>query len=108
MNNEQILIATYYGGLNTFNIESDKNKSLLKEYKYKLLETFNNHNWSNIRKSQKVVNNTLRFIFCKIEGVKSWVGHTVRFNKYTCKKYYLPPSISFILTNDKGINNSLN
>lgn len=114
MNCEQIILATklinelenihkdnngifYYGGLNTFNIESEKNKSILKEYKHKLLETFKNHNWSNIRKSQKVVNNTLRFIFCKIDNVKSWKGHTIRFDKYTCKKYYLPKSLEFIM-----------
>tara|TARA_R100001463_G_scaffold135720_1_gene199471 strand:+ start:84 stop:464 length:381 start_codon:yes stop_codon:yes gene_type:complete len=79
------------------NIEHPDNLEIILDNEYRLRKIFKgNKNWSNMRKSQKVVGNHLRWCFCKIDNVKYWLGKItkpIKNSSYTCKKYYLPKSI---------------
>ena len=59
----------------------------------------NYHNWSNLRKSQKIVGNHIRFFLCKLEGVNKYPSTSKRLradSNYTCKKYYIPDYIMIL------------
>jgi hypothetical protein len=78
-------------------IEDKHNLEIIQDNESRLRRVFKNHtNWSNLRNSQKIVGNHLRWCFCKIEGINKYPSTTTKIIpkcNFTCRKYYLPDFI---------------
>ena len=84
----------FYGGSMMQEIESDYNREIIEDNESRLRRVFKNHsNWSNMRKSQKMVGNYLRWIITTITNKKKIDSVAIRFGNHVCKKYYIPDSI---------------
>lgn len=81
-------------------IEDEFNLEIIKDNEIRMRKVFKNyHNWSNLRKSQKIVGNHIRFFLCKLENVRKYPSISKRLradSNYTCKKYYIPDYIMIL------------